>query len=85
MNLNEALKTFDKDEDFLKDVPEKKSRFDKLLELIMKDNELEMTKVINQISRFEIGSWIDKLRRYKYEKYPMTKVAIAKLKWRRGW
>ena len=85
MNMDEALKTFDKDEDFLKDVPEKKSRFDKLMDLIKKENELEMTKVVNEISRFEIGSWIDKLRRYRYAKYPLTKVAIAKLKWRRGW
>jgi hypothetical protein len=85
MEFDEAMKTFDKEEDFLKDVPEKKSRFDKLMVLIMKENELEMTKVINEISRFEIKDWIDKLKRYKYAKYPLTKVAIAKLKWRRGW
>ena len=78
-------KTFDKKKDSLKEVPKKKTRLDKLLELIKKENELEMTKVIDKISRFEIVSWIDKLKRYKYGRFPLTKVAIAKLKWRRGW
>lgn len=84
MKLNEAIKTFTKD-DFLKDVPEEKSRFDKLVELIKKGNELEMTKIINGIPRNGIKSWVDKLRRYKYERFQLTKVAVAKLKWRRGW
>ena len=83
MNINEAMKTIPAD-DSLKEVS-RQSKMEHIVGLLKKGDALELTKIIHNVSRLELTSMINKLERYKYEKYPLTKVAIAKLKDRRGY
>lgn len=84
MKLNEAMNTIPqlKNPDIITDgVPNKMA---KMIKLIKKKDELELTKLINLIPRIEIEKWIWRLNRYRFKKYPYTAVAISKMKWRRG-
>ncbi len=60
-------------------------KLETILSIIRNGDELILTGIIDQVPRGELTSLIDKLKRYKYDKYKLTKVAISKLKWRRGW
>lgn len=85
MRIEEALQT-----DYGADANElpqttKKNRFEKLIGAIKNNDSLSMTQIIHDIPRSAITSTIDKLKRYKYKKYPGTEIAISKLKWRRGY
>jgi len=64
---------------------EDKTKLGSWIRLLKKGDPLAITYAVDKVPRLEIGSWIDKLNRYKYQKYPGTKVAISKLKWRRGY
>lgn len=62
----------------------KKNRFEKLVQAIKNNDTLAMTQIIHDIPRVALSSTLDKLKRYKYKKYPATEVAISKIKWRRS-
>jgi len=61
-----------------------KNKFEKLILAIKKDDVMNMANIINLFPRSSIRDVIWKLGRYKYKRYPATKVAIEKLKWRAG-
>jgi hypothetical protein len=60
-------------------------KFEYILKWIAKNKEDELDKVLAKVPQIEIRDTLEKLKRYKYAKYKLTKVAIDKLKKKRGW
>lgn len=85
MKLKEAMQIHYGPEADELPVTTKKNRFDKLIDAIKKNDTLAMTQIIHDIPRTALSSTLKKLKRYKYEKYPATEVAISKIKWRRSY
>ena len=83
-NANKVFTQINNPDLITKKLKDKKSIMGKMMTLIKKKDELELTKVIDMIPRQDIGNWIWKLSRYKYAKYPYTIIAITKMKLRRG-
>jgi hypothetical protein len=61
--------------------------FDKIVKLIANKNtkEKDIDLVVSKMPLIELGTTIEKLKRYRFQKYKFTKVMLDKLRKKKGW
>jgi len=62
----------------------KRDLFVSLIAAIKSGNKLLTTELTNKVPKYKIKDFIWKLGRYKFKQYPLTKMAISQLRWRKG-